>query len=222
MGRSKGISGGRAFILCRTPLLKRLTLSCLTLSFSISNLIIEDFELVFSPKVKLTRNPILNEILKKETEYEYVEDPNFDFDNREVEEVKVNNRKSDRVSAKLRESMYESHRAVEEEEVIQKPYELNIQSKEEDINEEDFFEPSEDEISQFPTGDLNDLSDLKLTLPVEPREKYPGRMAQRPQLRLKEVCESNGYDFSMNDLDDTKVNIGKGAYGEGKPIVFKI
>ncbi|CAI2383373.1 unnamed protein product [Moneuplotes crassus] len=182
-------------------------------------LLIEDFELAFEEKVKIKKNPILNEILKKEVEYDYTADPNFDFNNRQVETVEKNANVSERISLQLIESRRESV-FISQECGIQVPNSLakhdNFHSlatgiNEAEVKEEDFFEPYGEEVFEDKTRNIDPY---RQTITEELEEKKPAKMVQRPKLKLKDACDQYGYTFNMNDLDKTKVLIGKGGYGE--------
>lgn len=154
------------------------------------------------------RESILQRIINDAIGYLYKPDPNFDFDNRNVE--------SD-TNYRTSHNKHKIKRYYEEPELEEESKNLSTSLK--------YDTPAHEPLSP-PISKLKRFSD---NTHKKPRRKVcsdynltkcmdsaiaPDKMKARPKYTLKEVCENNNYELSYTDFEDNKVVLGNGAFGD--------
>lgn len=145
-------------------------------------------------------------------EYLYEYDPNFDFDNRDV-----NITRSD------------SMQRIKSNKI--KKYYEGVEQGDKKITKDTLNETVKTpRARQLEIGSIFEqmYSDKKLSANYVPRRKNsdfrltivkkdiiaPGKMRSRAPYKLKEVCNENGYEISIQDFEDKRQLIGRGTFGE--------
>ena len=153
----------------------------------------------------------MRKIISDAKDYFYERDPNFDFDNRNVEETlnrnhlykskhKIQRYYEDQAGSKdTRNKIRDNYKS---EKNIGSPYFEGIDS----INKR-----RSDNVDARRPKRL--ISNYNLTK-VEDDAIGPAKMRPRPKYKLKQVCEANDYDLSRDDFEDNKILLGNGTFGE--------
>lgn len=154
----------------------------------------------------------LRKIVSDAEGYHYDYDPNFDFDNRDVQISKHDSSKKIK-EYKIKEYYVEVDQKVTEEEKKcfnetlktprAKPVLLESAMELLNVNQKwsaNIIRPRKN-------------TDYNLTK-VDKGKKEPAKMRKRAPYKLIEVCKENGYDISIDDFDDDQEIIGSGTFGE--------
>lgn len=156
------------------------------------------------------RESVMKRIMNDALNYLYKHDPNFDFDNRHVDQLNI---KASINKHKI-QRYYEEQVFDDEED---KSNDLNNSYKSDSRDVCPYFESldttkrNSDKADQRPRRKM--YSDYNLTKIVD-SQIAPAKMKPRPKFKLKEVCENNRYDLSYADFEDHKILLGNGAFGE--------
>lgn len=152
----------------------------------------------------------MKRIMNDAMNYLYQHDPNFDFDNRHVDQDTNYRGRKNQHKIKM---YYEDEVLAEEI----KSDDLTASFKSEDAESVPYFESLDttqrrsDNADKRPRRKMH--SDYNLTKIAE-ATIAPAKMKPRPRYKLKEVCDRNDYDVSYVDFEDKKILLGNGAFGE--------
>jgi tRNA A-37 threonylcarbamoyl transferase component Bud32 len=149
----------------------------------------------------------LNMFQDELNKYIFEHDPNFDFKGKQVDDIR-NSHKSEK-EQNIKEYYKEAKGCMSTNDSFST---INSFISEDGSDGRSSFFQAQQGYSTVKPRRKN-LSSMHLTMSTETAVE-PGKMKKKPQRKLKDVCDENGYKLSMNDFEKTKIFMSKGAFGE--------